>query len=159
MMLLLFRTTYCIVKNNFSLRSFPVLLSLQEYNGLSLGSAYRNTEAISAFISCIAEVEQREVINKINSQAFFSIMLDGSTDKSTVEQEIVYARILSDGKPENVYLGLMTVNGTTAVDIAQELGEFLMGLGVVDWKARMVGLGTDGASVNTGCHNGLGICS
>ena len=69
----------------------------------------------------------------------------------------MYARILTDGKPENVYLGLMNVNGASAADIAQELGEFLTGLGIVDWKARIVGLGTDGASVNMGCHGGLGV--
>ena len=72
-------------------------------------------------------------------------------------QEIVYARLLTEGKPENVYLGLMNINGASAADIAQELGEFFTGLGIVDWKSRMVRLGTDdGASVNTGCHGGLG---
>ena len=63
-----------------------------------------------------------------------------------MEQEIVYARILTDGKPENVYLGLMNVNGASAADIAQELSEFFTGLGIIDWKTRMVGLGTDGLS-------------
>lgn len=38
-----------------------------------------------------------------------------------IEQEIVYARIVTDG-PENVDLGLMDVNGTTAAEIAKELG-------------------------------------
>lgn len=75
------------------------------------------------------------------------------THKGTVEQEIVYARILTYGKPENMYLELMKVNGA---DIAQELSEFFTGLGIVDWKARIVRLGTDDASVNMGCHGGLG---
>ena len=70
-----------------------------------------------------------------------------------MEQEVVYARIF---KPENVYLGLMYVNGASAADIAQELDEFFTGLSIVDWKAKMVGLGTDDASVNMGCHGGLG---
>ena len=68
----------------------------------------------------------------------------------------MYARLLTDGKPENVCFGLMNINGASAADIAQELGEFFTGLGIVDWKARMVRLGTNDASVNMGCHGGLG---
>ena len=157
-MLQLFRTCYCLVKHNMSLRSFACLISLQEYNGLPLGTAYRNInkDAALSFISSIAKVKQQALVDMINSVPFFSILLDGSTDKATMEQEIVYVRVIKGGKPENVYLGLMNVNGTSAADIAKELGVFLTGLGIIDWNARMVALGTDGASVNMGCLGDLG---
>ena len=29
-------------------------------------------------------------------------------------------------------------------------------LGIIDWKRRLIALGTDGASVNVGIHGGLG---
>ena len=51
----------------------------------------------------------------------------------------------------------MDVNGTSAAEIAKELGKFLTELGIADWSTRMVGLGTDGASVNMGCRGGLGV--
>jgi hypothetical protein len=154
----LFRTAYCIVKHNLLLRSFPTLLEQQECNGLPLGKAYQNRDAALTFITSIAEVEQQALISKINGQAFFFILLDGSTNKVTTEQEIVYVRILTDdGISENVYLGLMEVNGTTAAEIAKELGKFLTKLGIADWSTRMVGLGTDGASVNIGWRGGLGV--
>ena len=90
-MLKLFQTGYCIVKHDLSLRSFLTLLNLQKCNGLLLGKAYRNRDAALSFITSIAEVEQQSLISRINGQAFFSILLDGSTDKASTEQEIVYA--------------------------------------------------------------------
>ena len=50
----------------------------------------------------------------------------------------------------------MAVTDGTAVGIAAELDSFLTGLGIFNWKSKLVGLGTDGASVNVGCHGGLG---
>ena len=50
-MLKLFRTAYCIVKHNFSKCSFPVLITIQECNGLRMGKSYRNDMAASSFIS------------------------------------------------------------------------------------------------------------
>ena len=96
-MLKLFRTAFCIVKNNFSQRSFPALITLQECNGLRLGKAYRNRMAVSSFISSISCVMQNEVIEKVKSAEFFSLLLDGSTDVSTTEKEIVYVRVIKDG--------------------------------------------------------------
>jgi hypothetical protein len=81
-----------------------VLLSLQKLNGLDLGMAYHNRMAASVFISSIAKVQVQSIVNTLNEQDYFSVLLDGSTDKGTVEQEIVYARILVDYKPRNVFL-------------------------------------------------------
>ena len=79
-MLKLFRTVYCIVKQNFSLQSFEALLQLQECNGLLLGRAYRNRTATCDFIESIATVIHREKIKSIKSGEFFSLLIDGSTD-------------------------------------------------------------------------------
>ena len=77
-MLQLFRTAYCIAKQNFSIRSFPVLVSLQECNGLKLGAAYQNRMAASSFISSIAKVEQKSIVDEINKQEVFSVLIDGA---------------------------------------------------------------------------------
>lgn len=84
-------------------------------------------------------------------------MLDGSTDVSTNEQQIIYARILVDNKPQNRFLGIISLKQSTASNIAEELGLFLTEIGIVDWKNKLVGLGTDGASVNIGVRGGLGV--
>ena len=48
------------------------------------------------------------------------------------------------------------VKSGTAGGILEELDEFFLQLGITNWKSKVVGLGTDGASVNLGCHGGLG---
>lgn len=155
-MIRLFRTAYCIVKHNFSIRSFPALISLQECNGLPFAIAYKNRMAASSFITSISSVIQSSVVESINSTDYFSILVDGSTDISVTEQEIVYVRMLKDGRPVSVLLGLMAVKSGAAINIAAELDVFLTGLGIQNWKAKLVGLGTDGASVNVGSQGGLG---
>lgn len=155
-MLKLFRTAYCLVKQNFSLRSFPTIVSLQECNGLPLGRAYRNRTAASSFIESIATVLQKNIVNDINNGEFVSLMIDGSTDVAVKEQVIVYVRILKDGRPVTIFLGLISVKSGTAEGIFAGLDAFLTELGINNWKLKLVGLGTDGASVNVGSRGGLG---
>lgn len=155
-MLKLFRTVYCIVKQNFSLRSFEALLQLQECNGLLLGRAYRNRTAACDFIESIATVIHREKIKSIKSGGFFSLLIDGSTDVSVKEQEIVHVKFLENGKPVTIFLGLITVENGTAEGILEGVDKFFSQIGMLNWKTKLVGLGTDGASVNIGTQGGLG---
>ena len=155
-MLKLFRTAYCLVKQNFSLRSFQSLLSLQECNGLQLGKAYRNRTAACMFIDSIATIIKKKVINDIKAGEFFSLLIDGSTDVSVKEQEIVHVKILKDGKAVTHFLGLIMQESGNADGILAGLESFFLQLGIQNWKSKLVGLGTDGASVNLGSQAGLG---
>ena len=65
-MIHLFRTAYCIVKQNFSVRSFPVLLTVQDLNGVDIGVAYQNRMAGSTFISSIAKVQLQSTVEIVN---------------------------------------------------------------------------------------------
>ena len=76
--------------------------------------------AASSFISSISSVMQNNVIENVKSGEFFSLLLDGSTDVSATEKEIVYVRIIEDGKPLIVFLGLMSVKDRTAEGILQQ---------------------------------------
>ena len=73
-----FCTAYCLVKQNISLRSFPILVTLQECNGLPLGRAYKNRTAASMFIESIATDIRKKIISNVNSGEFFSVLIDGS---------------------------------------------------------------------------------
>ena len=155
-MLKLFRTAYCVIKHNFSLRSFPVLITLQECNGLPLGHAYRNSVAACTFLHSISYVLQNGIVNDLKSADYFSLLLDGSTNVTVHEQEIMYARILKDGKPHNIFLGLMSLPSGSAEGISSGLHSFFSDMGFLNWKEKLVSLGTDGASVNVGAQGGLG---
>lgn len=68
----------------------------------------------------------------------------------------MYARLLNADLKQHMFLGLMPVMGVSAMDVANELSNFLDKLGITNWKTRLTALGSDGASVNTGCQGGLG---
>ena len=68
----------------------------------------------------------------------------------------MYARILKDGKPHNIFLGLMFLPSGSAEGISSGLHSFFSDMGFLNWKEKLVSLGTDGASVNVGAQGGLG---
>ena len=139
-MLKLFRTAYCLVKQNFSLRSFQSLLSLQECSGLQLGKAYRNRTAACMFIDSIATIIKKKVINDIKAGEFFSLLIDGSTDVSVKEQEIVHVKILKDGKAVTHFWGLIMQESGNADGILAGLESFFLQLGIQNWKSKLVRL-------------------
>ena len=49
-----------------------------------------------------------------------------------------------------VFLGLMSVKSGTASQIVNDLDALLTNSGITDWKNKMIGFGSDGASVNVG---------
>ena len=60
--------------------------------------------------SCVIGGTLRDkTANKIASAPYLSFIQDGSTDKSTKECEIIYARIIDDGKPCNILIGHVEV--------------------------------------------------
>ena len=147
-MLKLFRTAYCVIKHNFLLRSFPVLITLQECNGLPLGHAYRNSVAACTFLHSISYVLQNDIVNDLKSADYYSPLLDGSTDVTVHEQEIMYVRILKDGKPHNIFLGLMFLPSGSAEGISSGLHSFFSDMGFLNWKEKLVSLGTEIQSEN-----------
>ena len=53
-----------------------------------------------------------------------------------------------------MFLGLMSI--ASANGLALHLDAFLTDLGIQNWKLKLVGLGTDGATVNVGQQGKLG---
>ncbi len=70
MMIKLICIAYCLVKQNISLCSFLVLVTLQECNGLPVGG-YKNRTAASMFIESIVSVINKSICR------IFSVLIDG----------------------------------------------------------------------------------
>ena len=51
--------------------------------------------AVHEFIQCIAEEQQAILQASVQSGNFFSVMVDGTTDSSVTEAEIIYIRYTS----------------------------------------------------------------
>ena len=77
-------------------------------------------------------------------------MIDGSTDVSVKEQKIVYVKMLKGGRAVTCFLGLIQLRSGDANGILAGLKSFFLEFNLENWNSKVVGLGTDGASVNLG---------
>ena len=112
-----FNTAYLIAKRNFSFRDFEFLLKLQNKNGLQLGENYQNIQGAKTFIESIAHELRQHTINSLQKCRFFSLMADGSTDRSVAEQESVFVRYVVGGEPVSKFIALQKVKDAKAAGV------------------------------------------
>ena len=87
----LFNSAHCTAKQDWSINSFKSLIELQAKNGLHVGENYwTNRHGPKMFMKHIAEVQRMDTKQFLQECRFFSVMADGSTDRSIAEQVIVY---------------------------------------------------------------------
>lgn len=56
-------------------------------------------------------------VQKIMDKKFYSILIDGATDSSVTENELIYVRYLNNGVPENHYLSIEDIENANALRI------------------------------------------
>lgn len=83
-----------------------------------------------------------------------AIMVDGSTDSARLDQHIVFARAIVNGRAETLFLGVRPVSDGSAEAIT-ETTLMIVDLMFVD-RSRIFFLATDGAGPMMGVHNGVG---
>ena len=157
-MRILFRISHCIAKQGCPFSDYVWSADLHKVtHAISLGKTYRNDKACRTLFGFIAETEQLAL--DLKKAPFYSTLRDGSTDSSVCEAEIMYVRYSNHGKISNKFLALRNVdradteNVTTLIETTlKEYGGFTD----ANVYKKLVGFGADGASVNMGCHNGIG---
>jgi len=90
------------------------------------------------------------------SSRYFAILMDGSTDSSVTEKELVHVLfVCADGRAKCCFFCMKDVADATAPGIKTLLENTLADLGVEDWQWRLVSICVDGAAVNLGVRQGL----
>ena len=158
------RTVYVMTKNNIAADNFIPIMELQAANGCSDASVfYKKPEIISEMESVLAKCVEDNLIKELNDPRtpFIGLMLDETCDISIEKKLAIYARYVNSetGAVNTSFVGNKRITNCTASGIKDALCEFLEEKGLVqgDDYSRIVGLGTDGAAVMTGRHNGLGV--
>ena len=80
-------------------------------------------------------------------------MCDAATNVAVIEQQIVYIRYLENGIARNKYLALEAleaVQHANAEGLLNAINKAFERAEVCDWKRKLVGSDTDGASVMRG---------
>ena len=103
-LMILFNTAYGLAKKNRPFTDFPTVCSIQEKNGLVglLGEIYITDKAAKHLTSSIAKTMMQKTAVDLHKARFVSVMSDGSTDTTIVEQEVVYVRYVDHGNPVTI---------------------------------------------------------
>ena len=126
--------------------------------GTDIGSSYRSDKQCCTFTKFIAEVERKKLVEKYNRSNSVSLIIDGSTDSSVTEQELLYIRTCDKGIPETHFLTICAMGKATAENIYNKvIPAICMELDTTSeiFMKKLAGLGTDGAAVMQGKNSGL----
>lgn len=153
----LFRTAYYVAKEEIALAKFPSLCKLQIGNGINMNNTYLNDHACRNFIGAMAHVHRLDTASQIEKSRFLSVLSDGSTDNSIIEQELVYVRFLCNGKPQTKMIKIVDVKHAHAVGILNAIDGAVKDVGITleIWLSKVVCANFDGASVMMGEINGV----
>ncbi|KAJ8376204.1 hypothetical protein SKAU_G00067840 [Synaphobranchus kaupii] len=118
---------------------------------------YANDKSCANIIGVIADTIREHTAAKVSSAQYMSFIIDGDTDVSVKECEIVYVRILVDGQPTNILVGHVEVEHASADGIYAATKSAFAGLGesCQNWLQKTVAMGADGAAVNLGRKGGV----
>lgn len=150
----LFNTAYVVAKENYAFEDFPMLCALQKKNGIKLNDTYLNGKAAKQFVGYIAESLRAEIKNELKDAKFFTLIADGSTDKSSMPSEIIYLNYLHGGETKCSFINLVACKDETAPGIKKTIVSTLDAF-VPEWKQKLTAVSFDGASVNMGPINGV----
>ena len=119
------------------------MCELDEMKGVLKGKSYRNRTPAKIFIHHISESQRDLDCVEMKTANFISLILDGTTDLSVIEDEIVYVHYTKDGKVNVKLLGLENVEWADTEGIlgviksAATINKWMDG-GRVDWEVDRV---------------------
>ena len=130
---------------------------VDKMKGLNVGSTYLNAKQYANYVTYIDNVE-RKIEEELQRAKVISVLTYASVDVSTIENEAICARYCVDGKVNVVFIGMEAVQRATAGGIYGALNKVLTlddRSGEVEcFLTKVIGLGSDSASVNTGKKGG-----
>jgi len=167
-----FEISFVLAKEHIPFSKYPAILALEEKHGVDLGTTYNNRDSARNFVHCIAESQRKLFYAKLESCHFYSMLMDSSTDKGRVENElfvILFCEkddVLLELKTTARYYCVLEPRKSDADGLVECLGLALKGMGVDNLLHSesvlgahgfpiLVGCGTDGASVNVAEQNGM----
>ena len=162
-----FDIAYFVATEKMAFTKYPKLCQLEALHGIDLGNTYRNDVAYKTFCNFIAQSKRQSLMNELTRTNYFSLLLDGSTDCSNVENIMflaVYCDFNSSDEKVHSRMTYLTVDrpsSATSEGLVVSLENSLRCLGIPSLDAttcrKLVGVGTDGASANIAARGLKGL--
>ena len=153
---LLMDLAYTMAREGIAFNKFGVLAELQKRAGVKLGKTYLNKDAAKELTMTLGETMKDALKEELSSAEFVTVLVDGSTDCSVTEKELVYARFVNGiGHVCTKMIALKDVARANADGLLRVLSDSFIDAGLTDYTQKLVGFMSDGASVNFGSKSGL----
>ena len=110
-------------------------------------ASYRSEQTVSEFLFSLSDCIKQDILTKMHKSSTISIMADESTDIAILKQAVV------DEKLECHFLGIRDIVDGRAATIKKCILDFLHDT-LFDIN-NVSSFGSDGASVMTGCREGV----
>ncbi|XP_038054694.1 zinc finger protein 862-like [Patiria miniata] len=106
-------------------------------------------------IEVLATVTRQKIHKSLQESPCFSLLIDETTDVAVLNQLIIFAQYLSpkSGKVTTSFLQVVDLPNGLAQTITTAVQDMLQSLSLP--QTKFVGLGSDGANVMVGQHNGV----
>ena len=130
-------------------------------------ATYRSDKSIQEMLYAMSDLIEDRILDDLKKSNFFALMFNETTDCSVIEQLVIRTRFIdSDGvlkvkflkmldalkpaaKEDRTHNQIISLNAT---NIANQVKDFVLSKQLM--FSKLVGIGTDGAPVMTGKHNG-----
>ena len=125
---------------------------------MNVGDTYATDKKAREFTKAIAQIVREKVTDHIASARFSVALVDGSSDVSVIENEIVYVRVCCNGNPRTMFVYSAQVARGQATNIMDAIERSITENLMAKWEdftKTLVALGSDGASVMLGTERGV----
>ena len=152
--LTLFKVAYFVAKEDVAILKFKALLERCHCPHLTR-ELYHNRDACHEMITILGDCLKLQLVELIHNTPFAGIMIDESTDLSVRKNLVVYINVLSKSGDVFCYFAhLAEMKQCDAEALTEAIIQYL-NQRKID-ISKLSGLGSDGASVMVGKHNGVG---
>lgn len=122
---------------------------------MAKNATYSSHRIIDEFLEVLSVCVENDILCQIRDSSVVGLLCDESTDTSNLKQLVIFIRILVEGKAQTHFLRIADISDGRAETIEGKL------LSVCSQSEislnKVFGFGSDGASVMTGCHNGVAV--
>lgn len=139
------------------LLSLALSLGCTHLSALNVGkkcALYYSERIVQELLSILAQQIEDDQLAALSNSQFHGLMIDESTDISVVNQLVLYGRYVNEtGEPCTSFLKIVDLFDGTAERIEEALQAYLTDKQLV--FNRLMGFGSDGASVMIGRRTGV----
>jgi len=155
-MLLLMDLAYTCAHEAIPFIKFGPLAESQKRASVQLGETYVNDRGAKEFTMTLGDELEDKLKQQLKETDFLTVLVDGSTDCSVLEKELVYVRFVDcEGLVSTKLLAMKNAEAANADGLLNALTQSFLDNGLDNYKERLIGFMSDGASVNFGQKAGL----